>query len=79
VRLWVIEDRDGFAARFQQAREFGHRDTTDELLEIVDDGRNDWMERRARNGGRETVLNHKNIKRSRMRYEARRWLLSNAF
>jgi hypothetical protein len=78
VRLWVIEDRDGFAARFHRAREFGHHDMADELLEIVDDARNDWMERRAREGKRETVLNHENIQRSRLRYEARRWLLSNA-
>jgi hypothetical protein len=29
-------------------------------------------------GGRETVPNRENIQRSRLRYEARRWLLSNA-
>jgi terminase small subunit-like protein len=50
----------------------------EELREIVDDGRNDWMERHARAGGRETVPNRENIQRSRLRYDARRWLLSNA-
>jgi transposase-like protein len=78
VRLWVAEDRDGFAARYHRASDLGHRDMQEELLEIVDDARNDWMERRARDGGRETVLNREAIQRSRLRYEARRWLLSNA-
>jgi transposase-like protein len=78
VRLWVIKDRDGFAARFRRARECAYHDMEEELREIVDDGRNDWIERRARARGRETVPNRENIQRSRLRYEARRWLLSNA-
>jgi hypothetical protein len=78
VRVWVVADRDGFAARYRRARESGHHDMADELLEIVDDARNDWMERRARDGQRDTVLNREHIQRSRLRYDARRWLLSNA-
>jgi transposase-like protein len=77
VRLWVVENRDGFAARYRQAREFARDDMEEELLEIVDDGRNDWMERRTRAGGRETVPNRENIQRSRLRYDARCRLLSN--
>src|SRR5205085_12440708 len=77
VRLWVIEDRDGFAARYQRTREFANQDMKEELLEIVDDGRNDWMERHTRAGGRQTVLNREHIQRSSLRYNARRWLLSN--
>jgi transposase-like protein len=76
VRLWVVEDRDGFAARYRRAREFAYDDMREELLEIVDDGRNDWMERRTRAGGREIVPNRENIQRTRLRYEARCKLLS---
>jgi hypothetical protein len=78
VRLWAVEDREGFAARYSRAREFGYHDMADEMLEIADDGRNDWTMRQNKRGNRETVLNHENIKRSRLRYDARRWLLSNA-
>jgi hypothetical protein len=78
VRLWVVGDRDGFAARYHRAREFAHHDMADDILEIVDDGRNDWMERHTRAGGREIVPNRENVQRSRLRYDARRWLLSNA-
>ena len=77
IRLWVLEDRDGFAARYRRAREFSYHEMAEELCEIVDDGRNDWMERRGRDGRVRTVLNHEHIQRSALRYTARRWLLSN--
>jgi hypothetical protein len=77
VRLWVVQDRDGFGARFHRAREFACHDMAEEIVEIVDDGRNDWMERRTRAGGREIVLNRENIQRSNLRYKARYSLLSN--
>ena len=76
VRLWVVEDRDGFAARYRQAREFARDDMAEEILEIVDDGRNDWMERRTRTGECKIVPNRENIQRTRLRYQARCRLLS---
>ena len=79
VRLWVVEDRGGFAARYRQAREFAHDDMAEELLEIVDDGRNDWMERRTRTGECKMVLNRENIQRSRLRYQARCRQLANHY
>jgi transposase-like protein len=77
IRLWALEDRDGFAARYRTARENAHHDMSDEILEIVDDGRNDWMERRARDGGFETVPNPESVPRSRLRLDGRTWLLKN--
>jgi hypothetical protein len=50
----------------------------DEILEIADDSRNDWIQRRGRNGKTETVLNHENIARARLRIVARFLLLSKA-
>ena len=76
VRLWVVEDRDGFAARFHRAREFACHDMAEEIVEIVDDGRNDWMERRTRTGECKIVPNRENIQRTRLRYQARCRLLS---
>jgi hypothetical protein len=77
IRLWALEDRDGFAARYRTARENAHHDMSDEIVEIIDDGRNDWMERRARDGGLVTVPNPESVARSRLRYEGRTWLLKN--
>lgn len=73
VRSWALDDRQGFAARYSRAREIGYHTMADEVLEIADDGRNDWMERDGR-----TVPDHEHISRSRLRFDARRWLLSKA-
>jgi hypothetical protein len=73
---WVVEDREGFSPRYARAREIQAYDIADELLEIADDARNDWMERE---GGAEAVafeLNGENIQRSRVRIDTRKWLLS---
>lgn len=75
VRLWAVEDRDGFSAQYMKAREIGYQSMADELLEIADDGRNDWMERR----GEEDAgwqANGEHIQRSRLRVDTRKWMLS---
>lgn len=78
VRSWVLDDREGFQKRYASAREIGYQSMADEILEIADDGRNDWMERQ--NGAGESIeaVNHEHISRSRLRFDARRWLLSKA-
>lgn len=49
----------------------------DELLDIADDARNDWMEKVGRDGeGQGYVLNAENIRRSALRIEARKWVLA---
>lgn len=73
VRRWVLEDRHGFSAQYAEARHIGYQSMADELLEIADDGSNDWMER---NG--ETVANGEHVQRSRLRLDTRKWLLSKA-
>lgn len=76
VREWALDDREGFAARYARAREIGAYAMADEMLEIVDDGSNDWMERRRQNGETEAVLNAEHVQRSRLRADKRQWLLS---
>lgn len=73
VRGWALEDREGFSAQYARAREIGYHAMADEVLDIADDGRNDWMEREG-----VTSVNGEHISRSRLRFDARRWLLSKA-
>ncbi|WP_315834449.1 hypothetical protein [Bradyrhizobium prioriisuperbiae] len=73
---WVKADRDGFAARYWQAREFGYLVMADAILDIADNARNDWMERRSARGGVHRVFNRENVMRSRARVTARCWILS---
>jgi terminase small subunit-like protein len=78
VRLWAQSDRDGFGARYRSAREIGYHAMADELLEIADDSRNDWIERQKANGNSEAVFDRDHVSRARLRVETRRWLLSKA-
>lgn len=77
VRLWALDDRDGFAAQYARAREIGYFSMADELLEVADDARNDWMER---NGEEDAgwQANGEHIQRSRLRVDTRKWMLSKA-
>jgi hypothetical protein len=77
VRKWALDDVEGFAVRYTRAREIGYHSMADEIFDIADDGRNDWMERtNARTGETDQVPNHENINRSRLRVDSRKWFLS---
>ncbi len=78
VRQWEKENREGFAARYKRAREIGYHVMADEILAIADDSRNDRIVRRRSDGTTEIVANPANVRHSRLRINARRWLLSKA-
>jgi hypothetical protein len=75
VVKWT-ETRPEFGERYAHARKLGLDALAEEILEISDDGSNDWMERERPDGSVETVLNSEHINRSRLRVDARKWLLS---
>ena len=75
VRKWVILDTQGFSAQYAHARELQIEAMADELLEISDDGTNDWMT--IRRGGVDVeVPNNEVLQRSRLRVDTRKWLMS---
>lgn len=75
VRAWAVEDLNGFAAHYARARDIGLDAMADELLEISDDGSNDWMERNGADSEGWSV-NGEALGRSRLRVDTRKWLLS---
>jgi hypothetical protein len=77
VRRWVLDDREGFAAQYTRAREIGYQSMADELLEISDNGQNDWM---VRHGDDDSgwQANGEHLQRSRLRVDTRKWMLSKA-
>jgi hypothetical protein len=78
VRHWAQEDRESFTARYRLAREIGYHAMADEILDIADDARNDWVARRKANGEGEPMLDHEHVSRAKLRIDVRRWLLSKA-
>jgi len=74
-RGWVVDDLDGLAERYARARDIGVDAMADDMLEIADDGTNDWMERNdPDNPG--YIINWEHVQRSRLRVESRKWYLA---
>jgi hypothetical protein len=66
-----------FLEQYARAKEESADALTDEILEIADDGRNDWMQRFNADG--EAIgwqVNGEHIQRSRVRIDSRKWLAS---
>jgi terminase small subunit-like protein len=76
VRLWVIEDREGFAAEYTSAREVGDDIMAGQMLDIVDNRRHDWIPCRKPNGEIEMVLDPDRVRRAELRVKTRGWLLA---
>lgn len=74
VLRWVSED-EAFREQYARAMEARADAVFEELLDIADDGQNDWMEKELQNGNIIEVPNHEHITRSRLRVDARRWML----
>ena len=68
---WVRAD-DQFAVRYTRAMELRADRMAEEIQEIADDGTNDWMERE----GVAVGIDHEHIQRSKLRVDARKWLMA---
>lgn len=72
VFKWLAES-ETFSDMYARAREEQADAIFDEILNIADDGRNDWMERRGEEDAG-WVTNGENIQRAKLRIEARKWM-----
>lgn len=71
VLKWTKTDPHGFGQQYAQARELGYQLLHDELLEIADDGTNDFVETE-----KGPAFNREHVQRSNLRVDTRKWLLS---
>jgi hypothetical protein len=72
--IYLALARDAsFAEQYARAREAQLIRWEDELLEIADNSTNDWV---ARESGEKAGTDHDHIQRSRLRVEARKWIMS---
>ena len=75
VIKWAVEDRDGFNKQYVSARAQQVEHWADEIIEISDDGTNDWMERETKSGRTVQSVDHEYINRSKLRVDTRKWLM----
>lgn len=72
--IWLNED-DELSKRYARAKEVQAEALADEIIEIADDGSNDYMT--IVKGDKEYNVENKEVtNRSRLRVDARKWLLS---
>lgn len=76
VHRWLASD-PAISDKYARACEIRADVLFDELLDIADDGTNDWMERANADGSTgDKVLNAEHVQRSRLRIDARKWALA---
>lgn len=75
VLRWIVGN-EPFRDQYARAREAQTEHWLDEILEIADDGTNDWIERQNKDGSKFEVVDHENIARSRLRVDSRKWIMS---
>lgn len=68
---WNLDNREGFSEQYARARKMQAEVLADELVEICDDGSNDYMQ--TKHG---PVLDAEHVQRSRLRVDTRKWYLS---
>lgn len=65
-----------FRNQYARAKEESADCLTDEMVDIADDGTNDWMEKFGKDGKASSVVNSEAIQRSKLRIDTRKWLAS---
>lgn len=74
VFRWLRDNKE-FSQQYARAKQESADAMADEILDISDDGSNDWMER---NYGETTVwvTNGEALQRSKLRVDTRKWLMA---
>jgi hypothetical protein len=72
VCKWLAENPI-FSEQYARAREAQADAIFDDILDIADNGKNDWMEREGQDAAG-WQLNGEHIQRSRIRIDARKWM-----
>ena len=74
VHGWLTDpDLTLFYRSYVEARKIQAAVYAEQTLDIADDARNDFMEKKLRDGSITEVLNGENIARSRLRIDTRKW------
>lgn len=76
IMKWISED-DKISDKYARAKEAQADYMADEMLDIADDGSNDWMAKLDKDGSNIGYqLNGEHVQRSRLRLDTRKWLAS---
>ncbi len=71
-----LGSNETFQEQYAHAREASADAMAEDILDIADDGTNDWRTKTNDDGSEYEVLDAEHIQRSRLRVDARKWLMS---
>lgn len=74
VMRWLAVNKE-FREQYARAKELQAEYFAEEILDISDDGTNDWMTRENKDGSEYEVVNSEVLQRSRLRVDTRKWLM----
>lgn len=75
ICTWLAE-KDDFLEQWSRADRARAIAMEDELTELMEDSRNDWVEREGKNGQPMVGVDHEHLERTRLRIDTRKWLMS---
>ena len=73
---WATDNAGGFAAPYAIPRRAQAHHWAEDIIQIAEDGTNDWVKRRRANGEIIKSVDSECVQRSKLRVDTRRWLLS---
>lgn len=74
VYKWIREN-ESFSQQYARAKSDAADALTEEILDISDDGTNDWMEKHDKDGSCIGYqLNGEHVQRSKLRIDSRKWI-----
>lgn len=80
VMRWLLSDNPiyaGFRNHYAFARKIQYEFLADDIIDIADDGSNDYMEKLDQEGNTAGyILNGEHVQRSRLRVDTRKWFLA---
>ena len=72
-----LNNHSTFLDKYTRAKELGAEAIAEDMFEIADDGKNDWMQKLNSDGDPIGVqLNSEHVQRSKLRIDTRKWYLS---
>lgn len=74
VMYWLASKPE-FLHKYTHAKELQQEYYSEEILDIADDGSNDWYMKTNKDGSETPLVDHENINRSRLRIDTRKWLM----
>lgn len=74
IHLWASDPKHDFFDKYARGRNYQADTYADEIIEIADDAKFDWVERQTKSGEVMTVADFEHIQRSRLRVDARKWI-----